>query len=606
MSGSIYQSLWADRYGTPTLVYRLLAEYGRRHWLSYAVSFVLMGIAAACMAFSAYLIGQVVNAAEVSRSYATLAALCAVAIGVFTVKGLAIYGQAVLLAQISNALIAENQERMFDKLLRENLGYFADRPSSAAMAQVTYGAAAVPSALNLLITAIGRDGLLLVGLVAVMVIRDPMLSIIAILVIPVTALFARDVMKRIRAMALNQYSAGASVLETMQETLQGFRLVKAFGLEDEMRRRIGASAQLGRRAGNEMARLSNRTGPMMEALGGCVFALVFLYGGYRVIETGATVGELVSFVAAFLLAYEPAKRLTQLNVNLAATLTGVRVLFEVLDSPPTEPADDDRPPLRVSVGRVELASVAFSYRPGEPVIKGMSFIAEAGRVTALVGHSGGGKSTVLNLILRLYEPDRGSILIDGQDIATVSRRSLREQIAYVGQDVFLFRGSIRDNIRYGRMDAGEDEIVAAAKSAHAHDFVMAFPSGYDTPVGEHGLELSSGQRQRVAIARALLKDAPIILLDEPTAALDSESERQVQDAIARLRAGRTTLVIAHRLHTITHAERIHVVEDGVIVESGMHDFLLRKGGRYAAFYRLQVQDEAGGEEPHRPANRAAL
>jgi subfamily B ATP-binding cassette protein MsbA len=212
-------------------------------------------------------------------------------------------------------------------------------------------------------------------------------------------------------------------------------------------------------------------------------------------------------------------------------------------------------------------------------------------VTALVGPSGGGKSTVLNLILRLYEADGGAIVIDGQDIAAVSRESVRRQMAYVGQDVFMFRGSVRDNIAFGRADADEAAIVAAAKAAFAHDFIMGFPNGYDTPVGEHGMALSGGQRQRIAIARALIKDAPIILLDEATAALDSESERQVQDAIARLCEGRTTIVIAHRLSTIMHADRIHVIEAGALAESGRHDELLRKGGRYASFYRLQLQQQ---------------
>jgi subfamily B ATP-binding cassette protein MsbA len=586
---AIPQSLWADRYGTPTLIYRLLTEYGLRYWRAYALSFVLMGIAAACTALSAYLIGHVVNEAQISRSYSNLALLCIVAVIVFTVRGLAFYGQAVLLAQTTNALVAGNQERMFDKLLRENLAHFSNRSSVASAAQVTYGAASVPAALNLLISAIGRDGLSLLGLMVVMIVQDPLLSVIALLVGPIAALLARDVIKRVRSMALGQYGASTSVFETMQETLQGFRVVKAFGLENEMRQRIGASAQRGRRMGDEMARLSNRSSPMMEALGGLVIALVILYGGYRVIETGATPGEFVSFLTAFLLAYEPAKRLTRLHVSLAGVLTGVRVMFEFLDTPPTEADDEFRPALRVSAGRVEFAAVEFAYRADEPVLRRMAFCAAGGRVTALVGSSGGGKSTALNLILRLYEPNQGTISIDGQDIATVSRRSLREQIAYVGQDVFLFRGSIRDNIRYGRQAATDDEIAAAAAAAHAHDFIMTFPAGYETQVGEQGLQLSSGQRQRVAIARALLKDAPIVLLDEPTAALDSESERLVQDAIGVLCAGRTTLVIAHRLHTITHAYQILVVEGGVVVESGAHDALLRGNGRYAEFYRLQAR-----------------
>jgi ATP-binding cassette subfamily B protein len=379
-------------------------------------------------------------------------------------------------------------------------------------------------------------------------------------------------------------------METMQETLQGLRIVKAFTLEPVLQKRFDANVADVEREANKMARVANRSSPLMETLGGIALALVVVYGGYRVVEMGANPGEFFSFIAAFLLANEPAKRLARLNIDLNSALIGVRVLFEVIDSPATEPAEHGRPPLVVKDGKVEFDNVDFSYRRGEPVLRGVSFVAEPGKVTALVGPSGGGKSTVLNLMLRLNEVESGVVRIDGQHISTVSRESLRRQVAYVGQDVFLFRSSIRDNIAFGKPDATEDEI-AAARAAHAHEFISAFPAGYDTPVGEHGLQLSGGQRQRVAVARALIKDAPIILLDEATAALDSESERLVQDAIAHLCQDRTTIVIAHRLHTITHADSILVVENGTVVESGRHQELLRKGGRYASFYRLQLQDQ---------------
>jgi subfamily B ATP-binding cassette protein MsbA len=278
-------------------------------------------------------------------------------------------------------------------------------------------------------------------------------------------------------------------------------------------------------------------------------------------------------------------------LDLSSGLVGVRILFELIDHPPTEQPEDGKPPLALSHARVEFANVQFAYHPGEKVIRNLSFVAEPGSVTALVGPSGGGKSTILNLMLRFYEVDGGAIVIDGQNIAAVSRRSLRGQTAYVGQDVFLFRGSVRENIALGRPGAGDAEIVAAARAAYAHDFISAFPRGYDTPVGEHGTRLAGGERQRIAVARALLKDAPIILLDEATASLDSESERQVQRAIERLCQGRTTIVIAHRLHTVVDADRIFVIEDGCVVESGRHDELLRKSGRYASFYRLQLRDQ---------------
>jgi ATP-binding cassette subfamily B protein len=330
----------------------------------------------------------------------------------------------------------------------------------------------------------------------------------------------------------------------------------------------------------------------MEILGGFALAGVVTYGGYRVIEDVASAGGLFSFLTAFLLAVEPAKRLARFNIDLSSNLVAVHILFEIIDSTPTEPADDDRSQLVLSKARVEFSGVGFAYRPGDPVIRDLSFVAEPAQVTALVGHSGGGKSTILNLIPRFYELSSGVIAIDGQDIATVSRRSLRRQIAYVGQDVFLFHGTIRDNIACGRPGASEAEIVAAATAAHAHDFIMALSTGYDTAVGERGLQLSGGERQRIAIARALIKNAPIILLDEATAALDSESERYVQDAIAKLCLGRTTIVIAHRLATVMHAGRILVIEAGQIVETGRHDELLRKGDRYASFCRLQLEPQA--------------
>jgi ATP-binding cassette subfamily B protein len=316
-----------------------------------------------------------------------------------------------------------------------------------------------------------------------------------------------------------------------------------------------------------------------------------IYGGYRVIETGATPGQFFSFIAAFLLAYEPAKRLARLNIELSSALVGVRILFEVLDSPPTEPPDSDKPRLQIRTPRLAFDEVHFAYRADEPVLRGMSFAAEPGKLTALVGPSGGGKSTVFNLILRFYDATRGKVIIDQQDITLVSRHSLRQHVAYVGQEVFLFRGTVRENIEFGKPGASEDEIVAAAKAAYAHDFITSFPRGYDTPVGEHGMQLSGGQRQRVAIARALIKNAPVILLDEATAALDSESELQVREAMEHLCQGRTTLAIAHRLHTVSHADCIHVVEDGRVVESGRHDELLRRGGRYASFYRLQLKEQ---------------
>ncbi len=582
----------SDDYSTFALVRRLLVDEALVHWPRYAIAFALMGVAAAGIALTAYLLGTMTNEAYVERNFHGIVVIGLLAIAIFAAKGMAAYGAAVMLSRIGNRIVADNQRRMFDKLLHENMGFFADRHSSEFIARLTTGANAVCQVINLLITAIGRDLMSLIGLSVVMVTQDPVMSLAGLVVAPPAFFVLRKLIRRVRGIARMQFTGGTHIIETMQESLQGMRTVKAFSLEDEMRRRLAVSVEGVERESNKMARVANRASPLMETLGGFAIALATIYGGYRMIETGATPGQFVAFLAAFLLAYEPAKRLARLNIDLNNNLVGVRVLYEVIDSPPGESNDDDRPPLKLASARLEFADVRFAYRPDTPVLRGMSFLAQPGRLTALVGPSGGGKSTVLDVILRLYDIESGRVLIDGQDIATVSRGSLRRQIAYVGQIVQLFRGTIRDNIGLGSVGAGEAEIVAAAKAAHAHEFILGFPAGYDTPVGEHGLQLSGGQRQRIAIARALIKNAPIILLDEATAALDSESERYVQEALAELRKGRTTLVIAHRLSTIMHADNILVVENGLVVESGRHDELLRKGGRYASFYRLQLKEQA--------------
>src|ERR1700751_1978433 len=580
----------SQRYSTYALVQRLLLDEALRYWPRYAIAFLLMGITAAATALTAYLLGTMTNEAYVNHNFHGIVVIGVIAIGIFAVKGFATYGSAVMLSWIGNSIIASNQRRLFDKLLQQNIGFFADRHSSEFIARLTTGAAAVSQVISLLITAIGRDLMSLIGLTVVMVIQDPIMALIGFVMGPPAFFVLRKLIRRVRNIARMQFTGGTRIIETMQEALQGLRMVKAFALEDEMRRRLDQSVADVQHESNKMARVSNRASPLMEMLGGFTVALATIDGGYRVIETGATPGQFVSFLAAFLLAYEPAKRLARLNMDLNNGLVGVRVLYEIIDSPPGESEDGARPPLKLASGRLEFVDVRFAYRANTPVLRGMSFVAQPGKLTALVGESGGGKSTVLDLILRFYTVDSGRILIDEQDIATVSRGSLRQQIAYVGQVVQLFRGSIRDNIALGRLGASEAEIVDAAKAAHAHEFISSFPSGYDTPVGEHGMQLSGGQRQRIAIARALIKNAPIILLDEATAALDSESEQHVQEALTELCKGRTTLMIAHRLSTIMHADSIIVVENGIVDESGRHEELLRRSGRYASFFRLQQRD----------------
>jgi subfamily B ATP-binding cassette protein MsbA len=601
MNDKTLQTADDKRYRPFALIKRLLAEQGLVHWRKYAIAFALMAISASCTALSAYLIGDVINQAYVNKNLAGIFILGGITAALFTIKGLATYGHSVMLSKIGNRIVADNQRSVFAKLLNEGLSFFSDRHSTEFIARLTAGAAAATQVINLLVTSLGRDALSLIGLLTVMIVQDPLMSFISFVVAPPAFFVLRKLIRRIYGIARAQFQGGTRIIETLQETLQGIRIVKAFTLEDIMRERFDRNVAAVEHEANKMARVSNRASPLMETLGGCAIALAITYGGYRVIETGATPGQFFSFIAAFLLAYEPAKRLARLNIELNSGLVGVRILFEVLDSPPSEPADDDKPALVIKTPRLEFEDVHFAYRTDEAVLRGISFVAEPGKLTALVGPSGSGKTTIINMILRFYDAERGRIVIDGQDIRQVARRSLRRQVAYVGQDVFLFRGTIRDNIAFGKPGASEDEIVAAAKGAYAHDFILSFPRGYETPVGEHGLQLSGGQRQRVAIARALIKNAPIILLDEATASLDSESELQVREAMEHLCQGRTTVAIAHRLHTVSHADRIFVIEDGQVCESGRHEELLRKSGRYASFYRLQLQEQ----ERRTPAEVAA-
>src|SRR2546423_14754140 len=382
----------------------------------YLVAFVMMGVAAACTALSAYLLGNVVNQAYVHKNFHALLLVGFAAFGLFALKGATTYGQQVIMMRIGSRIVAANRRRMFDKLLTENIGFFSDRHSSEFVMRLTTGSSAVTLVLSLLITSIGRDVVTLIGLFAVMVIQDPIMSLVGLVGAPTAMLFLPKVGRRIRAIIRTQFPGDTETVETLQETLQGLRVVKAFTLENEMRRRFDTSISAVQHEADKWARVANRASPVMETLGGLAICLAIIYSGYLIIYKGATPGGFMSFLAAFLLAYEPAKRLTRLNLELSNHLVGVRMLFEVMDSPPTEPSDDEKPALKLTTARVEFADVRFFYRANEPVLRGMSFVAEPGKVTALVGPSGGGKSTVLNLLLRFYETAARPMMTDADDI----------------------------------------------------------------------------------------------------------------------------------------------------------------------------------------------
>ena len=571
------------------LIERLVREQGTKHFKGYLFSFLMMGIIAATTTLSAYIMKFIIDRIFVDRSIEAMWAIGGAITAIYIAKGFATYGQQVVLSRIANNIIAESQKRIFDKMLAMDVSFYNARHSTEFIARQAFISQAAGNALNTLVTALGRDILTTLGLTYAMFAQDLILASVAILILPLAVVGVRRLGNRARKVMMTEFHGFAAILESLQETAQGIRVVKSFTLEPFMRERQVRAIHSFEAAANKLSRVQSRSSPLMETLAGVAIAMVVVYGGYRVIYAGAQPGNFFAFITALLLATEPAKRVARLHVDINSSLLGVGMLYEFLDEKTPEAEPPGLPDLKITLGRVEFADVEFSYRPGEMVLNKLSLVAEPGETTALVGRSGGGKTTAMSMILRFYEPTGGKILIDGQDISAFSRRSLRSQIAYVGQDTFLFKGSVRENIAFGKPGASNEEIEAAAKAAFAHDFIMGFENGYDSPVGEHGMQLSGGQRQRISIARAFLKDAPLILLDEATSALDTESERAVQEALKTLCAGRTTLVIAHRLSTVATAEHICVIEGGRVVESGQQDELLARNGIYALLHRTQFQ-----------------
>jgi subfamily B ATP-binding cassette protein MsbA len=436
-----------------------------------------------------------------------------------------------------------------------------------------------------------------VALAVVMFIQDWQLALIVVLIFPLVGVAIRKLGKRMRKASTATQEETGRLASQLSETLDGVRLVKAYGMEDGETERI--RARIERRLKEIMRGIRTRSAatPLTEALGGVAVAMAIFYGGWRAQQGVLSLGEFMSFLAALLMAYQPLKGLASLNTALQEGLAAAQRIFAILDVAPSISEKPDATALVVQQGAITYTDVHFSYDGETAALHGIDIAVAPGSTVALVGPSGSGKTTLMNLLPRFYDPDSGRVQIDGQDLQDVTIASLRAATALVSQDITLFDDTVAANIAYGRSGASEAEITAAARAAAAHDFITALPQGYDAMVGENGVRLSGGQRQRIAIARAMLKDAPILLLDEATSALDSEAEREVQTALDALKAGRTTLVIAHRLSTVMAADRIYVLDGGKVVESGDHGTLLAQGGTYARLYRLQFAEHEAGETP---------
>lgn len=573
---------------------RIIAENGREYRWSYVVAITCSLVVSGTTAFAAWIMSPVVNQIFYERRGDLIFAICLGIMGSFVLRGLATYGQAVTLARIGNNLVARYQRRIFDHLMKLGVGFFTDTRSGQLAARVNENINGIRDLLSMTLTSIARDGVSLIGLIGVMIYQDPLLSLSSLLIGPPLIWAVVYLQRRVRRISRESVQINSRLIGAMQEATQGIAIVKAFTMEDELARRIGGLSESAEQRGNKIARVSERLTPISDLLAGLAVTGVIAYSGYRALVLGQPPGAVFSFITALILAYDPARRLARMQVGMERSLVNARMIYELLD---LEPQQGDAPgavEARIASGEVRFNDVTFSYAKDMPVLRNLSFTAAAGKVTAIVGASGAGKSTLVALLQRFYDVDQGSIVVDGQDISKVTKQSLRSSIAYVSQAPYLFEGTIRDNIRYGRLSASDAEIELAAAQAAADEFIRQQPQGYDTPVGENGVTLSGGQRQRVSIARAIVRQAPILLLDEATSALDNEAEARVQEALTHVMEGRTTIVIAHRLSTVVNADHIIVLEEGRLVEQGTHAALMADPHSvYARFHRVQGKKGLG-------------
>ena len=502
-------------------------------------------------------------------------------------RALLLYLSTVATNRIVMRVTVNMQKAGIAHLLKADFARLTRDAPGELISRLTNDISQIQVALQAALTTTVRDALTIMALVGYMVWSDPVLSLIVLGVYPLAILPIMGIGKRLKRVARRTQEELADMLSLLSEKLGSARLIKTFGLEDYAASRMNGSFEqiyaLRMKAVKSRARLD----PMLEALGGIAVAGVIALATWRITSGIATIGDFMAFITALVLAAQPTRGLGNLSVRVQEGLAAAERYYGLLDEKPSVVDAPDAKPLAVTSGSIVFEGVTFAYASGDApkALKGFSLAVPGGTTVALVGRSGAGKSTVINLVPRLFDADAGRILIDGQEVRAVTLVSLRGAISMVSQDVTLFDDTIRANIALGRLDASEEAIVAAARAAAAHQFILEQPNGYDTVIGDRGMRLSGGQRQRLALARAILKDSPILLLDEATSALDTESERLVQQALQNFTRGRTTLVIAHRLSTIQGADLICVMDDGHIVEMGRHDDLIAKGGAYAALAR---------------------
>jgi subfamily B ATP-binding cassette protein MsbA len=567
--------------------FQRLSPYVRPHWGWLVIGGALALVVSAMDGLIAWLVKPAMDEIFVERDLAMLKLLPLALLAVYVVKGFGRYGQSYLMAAVGERVIAALRRDLYAHIQGMPLAFFQGRHSADLMSRVVVDANRLARLSSEVLVMAFRQTATIVALVVVMFTQEPRLSLLALIAFPLVGLTVRVMGRRLYGINRRTQEQIAALNALLQEAFTGTKIVKAFGRESHERARFERTNQRLLELSLRDHRIDELSEPMMEILAALGVMAILWYGGFRVIQGAMTPGTLFSFVTATLMLYGPVRKLSRMANLYQQTLPSAERIFEVLA---LEPAVVDRPGARTLAmfqDRIEFDHVWFQYEDGEMVLKDICLAARRGEVLALVGMSGGGKSTLTDLIPRFHDVSRGRILVDGVDVRDYTQASLRAQIAIVTQETFLFDDTIEANIAYGRSDAGPADIERAARAAYAHDFIVALPAGYQTPVGERGVKLSGGQRQRIALARAFLKDPPILILDEATSDLDAESEFIVQQALADLTRGRTVFLIAHRLSTVRLAHRIAVFHEGRVAEEGAHEALLARDGIYRRLHSLQ-------------------
>lgn len=580
----------------PLKTYRRLLQYLRPYiWPYFVLGMVCMvgyGVTDGSIPF---LVQPIMDGVFGRKDQATLNLIPFLLIGLFLFRGVMQFGQSYLTDYVGLRIINDVRNALNRHFQSLSLSFFYRHPTGTLIARVNSDVVLLRFSITDALASFLKDTTSLIALVTVAFMKDWVLASIAFFVFPASVLPIMRLSRNMKKFTKRGQVSTGRLTVLLQESIQGNRIVKAFGMEDyEDRRFMTENGRLFKQS-LRASRIKSIVAPSMELLASFGIAGVVWYGGWSVIRGGRTQGEFFAFMAAMFLMYAPFKGLSRTYSAVHQGLAGAERVFEMLDEKPEILDKPDAQAAKPFAHKIEFRNVDFAYSEA-PVLKNINLTVEAGQMVALVGMSGVGKSTLVDLIPRFYDVKSGAILVDGVDVRDLTVKSLRAQIGIVTQHTFLFNDTVRNNIAYGDPERDMDAIIAAAKAAHAHEFIEAMPHGYDSEIGEMGLQLSGGQRQRLAIARALLKDAPILILDEATSSLDADSERSVQDALENLMRTRTTIVIAHRLSTIRKADRIVVMVDGAIAEEGTHDELLAYDREYRRLYSLQLLENRQGNE----------